>query len=418
MAPRRDLSMLCTLLFFMVWLFFPVMAGALEPAEVLVVANSAAKGSVPLAELYMQRRSIPPSNLLVLNTGIQESCSRAQYAKQIASPLRRYLTGRTIQNPDIRCLVLMAGVPLKIRSSDENRNRRMRILQQEVKRLSEQLNNKDFQKGSGTNTIKEAIGKVRSEMAALQALTDQAAVDSELALVKAESYPLEGWVPNPFFYGFRQKNFTLVGKDQVLMVSRLDGPSPETVKRVIRDSLAAEVGGLKGKAYFDARWKMPVKRPQSGYALYDYSIHQAATFIHSSALMPVVVDSTDSLFEKGQCPDAALYCGWYSLGRYVDSFAWQQGAVGYHIASSECTTLRDEKSSVWCKMMLEKGVAATIGPVYEPYVQAFPLPEVFFTFLADGYLTLAECYLLSLPYLSWQMVLVGDPLYRPFNRRQ
>lgn len=92
--------------------------------------------------------------------------------------------------------------------------------------------------------------------------------------------------------------------------------------------------------------------------------------------------------------------------------------MGYHIASSECTTLRDEKSSVWCKMMLEKGVAATIGPVYEPYVQAFPLPEVFFTFLADGYLTLAECYLLSLPYLSWQMVLVGDPLYRPFNRRQ
>jgi hypothetical protein len=29
-------------------------------------------------------------------------------------------------------------------------------------------------------------------------------------------------------------------------------------------------------------------------------------------------------------------------------------------------------------------------------------------------LSLAECYLISLPYLSWQMVLIGDPLYLPF----
>ena len=68
-------------------------------------------------------------------------------------------------------------------------------------------------------------------------------------------------------------------------------------------------------------------------------------------------------------------------------------------------------------MMLEDGVAATIGPVGEPYLQAFPVPEIFFSYLIDGYLSLAECYLLSLPYLSWQMVLVGDPLYRPFKYR-
>jgi hypothetical protein len=66
-------------------------------------------------------------------------------------------------------------------------------------------------------------------------------------------------------------------------------------------------------------------------------------------------------------------------------------------------------------MMLEKGAAAVIGPVNEPYVQAFPLPEVFFALLTEGKLTLAECYALSLPFLSWQMVLIGDPLYRPFK---
>jgi len=54
--------------------------------------------------------------------------------------------------------------------------------------------------------------------------------------------------------------------------------------------------------------------------------------------------------------------------------------------------------------------------VGEPYVQAFPPPEIFFTLLLDGSYTLVETYFLSLPSLSWQMVLVGDPLYRPFSR--
>jgi hypothetical protein len=35
--------------------------------------------------------------------------------------------------------------------------------------------------------------------------------------------------------------------------------------------------------------------------------------------------------------------------------------------------------------------------------------------LVDGRLTLAECYTASMPYWSWQMVLIGDPLYRPFK---
>jgi len=128
------------------------------------------------------------------------------------------------------------------------------------------------------------------------------------------------------------------------------------------------------------------------------------------------LEDTDKLFQPGACPQAALYCGWYSLARYVDAFDWVPGAVGYHIASSECQTLRKGSSQVWCKRMIEEGVAVTIGPVEEPFLQAFPSPEIFFGMLAEGRLTVAECYLLSVPYLSWKMVLVGDPLYRPFRR--
>ena len=131
----------------------------------------------------------------------------------------------------------------------------------------------------------------------------------------------------------------------------------------------------------------------------------------------MVINDKQELFQPGECPDAALYCGWYSLARYVDAFDWMPGAVGYHIASGECTTLKRPKSRVWCKMMLEKGVAATIGPVAEPYVQAFPVPDIFFDLIAKGELSLVDCYYRSLPYLSWKMVLIGDPLYKPFKNQ-
>ena len=160
------------------------------------------------------------------------------------------------------------------------------------------------------------------------------------------------------------------------------------------------------------------KRTTSGYAFYDQSIHNAAERVKKSGLMPVVIDQVEALFQPAACPEAALYCGWYSLAKYVDAFDWVPGAVAYHIASSECATLDQKDSQVWCKALLEDGVAATIGPVSEPYVNAFAVPEVFFGFLVDGYLTLAECYLISAPVFSWQMILVGDPLYRPFKNRK
>ena len=65
--------------------------------------------------------------------------------------------------------------------------------------------------------------------------------------------------------------------------------------------------------------------------------------------------------------------------------------------------------------MIEDGVAATIGPVYEPYLMAFPRPEQFFGLLLEGQLTLVECYYRTLPFNSWMMTLIGDPLYRPYK---
>jgi len=239
-----------------------------------------------------------------------------------------------------------------------------------------------------------------------------ASFDSELSLVKKKNYDLNMWLPNPYYIGFRGQPLD-IKRSEVLMTSRLDGSSAKIVKRIINDTIEAEKQGLKGSAYFDARWKDPGQEKKlEGYAFYDRSIHGASQLLLKEKRINVVLNDENTLFQKGQCPDAALYCGWYSLAKYIDSFKWTKGSVGYHIASSECTTLKKPHSRVWCKKMLDNGIAATIGPVGEPYVQAFPVPQIFFNFLTEGYLTLAESYIISLPYISWKMVLVGDPLYR------
>jgi len=388
---------------------------ALEPYEIVIIANKKVADSVALAQFYLKKRNIPQANLLQITLSDGEECTREEYDQKVVPTVRKYLEKKN-STSRIRCLVTMYGLPLKISGlkmtpQEKNQVKDLRIRR---KLLKDRLKKIEGQKDNHLKTVKTELKTINGQLSKLTKANQRSSFDSELALVLEENYSISGWIANPYCIGFRDKK-KLISKDNVLMVSRLDGPSVPTVKRIIQDSLKAEKNGLKGTAYFDARWGRSNKQKLSGYAFYDQSIHLAADRIRKSNLLPVVVNNSKELFQPGEAPDASLYCGWYSLANYVDAFIWQPGAVGYHIASSECVTLKKRNSRVWCKMMLEKGVAATIGPVGEPYVQSFPIPEVFFGLLIDGYLSLAECYQISLPYLSWKMVLIGDPLYRPFK---
>lgn len=357
--------------------FFPQAASALDPYEIAVIANGQERDGVKLARFYMKQRHIPKKNLLVLKTAVKEGISRHFYEDEIAGPIRGFIKDK----PTITCLVLFYGLPLRID---------WHLLPME----------NPAQKQDNLNA------RQRDPVAS---------VDSELSLLRIKNPPVHDWLENPYFVQF-QKHKVRYEKGQVLMVSRLDGPDPATVKRVIVDSLATEKKGLTGTAYFDARWPKPENdKKLSGYALYDNAIHMAAKV--SETVLPVVLNEEDDLFQEGEAPNAALYCGWYSLARYQDAFEWQQGAIAYHIASAECQTLKKKGSQVWCKRLLEDGVAATIGPVGEPYVQGFPFPQIFFGLLLDGDFSLVEAYYLSLPFISWKMVLIGDPLYQPFRAR-
>ncbi len=371
-------------------------AAALAPNQVAVVTNKMVPESLKLAKFYMAKRKIPPENLITIETTAKEQISREDYNQEIAQPVRTYLDKRY---GEIKCLVLMFGIPLKIFPPQLSFTEKseLRYLRSEMDII---------RKSGNKDKLKEQNYKIKK----LRKRDQVAAVDSEIALIRQNNYPLSGWLPNPAYIA-RQGQENYLSKERLLMVSRLDGPNSAIVKRIIIDAVNAEKTGLVGKAFFDARWPKPnAAKKLSGYALYDNSIHQAATLLKDK--MVVVLDDRPALFPAGSNLPAALYCGWYSLAKYVDAFSWQPGSVGYHIASAECTTLKRKDSQVWCKVMLEKGIAATLGPVSEPYVQAFPPPEIFFGLLTDGRYSLAETYMLSLPYLSWQMVLIGDPLYR------
>ena len=69
----------------------------------------------------------------------------------------------------------------------------------------------------------------------------------------------------------------------------------------------------------------------------------------------------------------------------------------------------------WSSALLEKGAAVTVGNVYEPFLGACHRFDIFVDRLLDGY-TVAEASWMSMPVLSWQGLVFGDPLYRPYAR--
>lgn len=251
-----------------------------------------------------------------------------------------------------------------------------------------------------------------------QKLYDQpqtiAAVDSEMTLIMAGPYQKAGWLPNPFNLSYdRLPNINHI-RARTLRVGRLDGPTPDIARRLVDDALEVEKAGLTGIFYLDARG-LTGEPAVGGYPWFDQHLLHLSEVVKQYSKMRVVLDKNSAVFPPGSCPDAALYCGWYSLAKYVPAFKWNKGAVGYHVASSEATTLKQPGSNVWCKRMLEEGVAATLGPVAEPYLFSFPLPDQFFPLLMTGKLSLLEVYFLTIPQLSWMQILIGDPLYQPFK---
>ena len=250
----------------------------------------------------------------------------------------------------------------------------------------------------------------------LDAPNSTAALDSELALLWWDYYPASSWYGNPLHYQ------TTIGSNapRTVMVMRLDAPDPLRVRQMILATLRAERDGLKGRVVLDSRG-LPAggeKGSFGGFGWYDQSIRNLAELVGRKTKLALLHDDAPEVLAAGSAQDVAVYCGWYSLRKYVPSCQFSPGAVGFHVASFELETLREEpgRDRRWVQGLIDDGVVATVGAVAEPYLASFPPADEFFPLLLTGRLTLAEAYWKTVPMTSWMLTAIGDPLYTPYRR--
>ncbi len=65
--------------------------------------------------------------------------------------------------------------------------------------------------------------------------------------------------------------------------------------------------------------------------------------------------------------------------------------------------------------LIREGVTGTAGHVAEPFLDGTIRPDILFPAYASGR-TLAEAFYLAMRYVSWQTVVIGDPLCAPFSK--
>ncbi|MCW1884305.1 TIGR03790 family protein [Luteolibacter flavescens] len=353
-----------------------------DPASVAVLYNSSSADSKALAEFYAKARNIPADHLVGLELPDSEEISRKDFDDKLRNRLIReydrrewWVRGRGADGKlvptelKIRILVCMRGVPSRV---------------------------------TGTGP---ALPPPAGEQPFTR--TTQASVDSELALLGVEGVQVEAVVNNPYF---KQEKTIAEAKLPMTLVGRIDGPTKEVCARMIKDAVEAENTGLWGMSVIDLSQMYPE------HVEGDPAMEKVAK-AHRDAGIPVIIDrNKETLPLNYPLRDTALYFGWYDWninGPFVNQpFKFKKGAVAAHLHSFSAGQLRDTTKN-WCAGLLSKGAAATLGNVYEPYLPLTHNFDIFNDRLMAGY-TLVEAAYMSVPVLSWQNVVLGDPLYRPF----
>ena len=348
----------------------------------IVVYNKNFPGADEIAAHYVSQRGISSGNRVALDCSSKETITRAEFRESIERPLRKIFTdkkwwslqtnaGRTkvIENK-MHVIVLIHGMPLKIQDTSS--------------------------------------GPRPTDAAKMQ--TDAASVDSELALLGQYNERLPGWLPNPYFR--QEKAFGDAGHTNLMLVGRVDGPNVADCRRMIEDAAEIERSGLWGYAYVDL-----AQKTKRGYKQGEGWLTNIVTQCERDGI-PTIVDANAASFPSYYPMDeAALYFGWYTRnanGPFEDpNFRLKKGAIAAHIHSFSALTLRSATAE-WTGPLVHHGAAGTLGNVYEPFLGGTTHLDLFLQRLLEGY-TLAEAAYMATPFLSWMSVVVGDPLYRPFD---
>jgi uncharacterized protein (TIGR03790 family) len=200
---------------------------------------------------------------------------------------------------------------------------------------------------------------------------------------------------------------------QIYSVWRLDGATAALAQGLVDQAIAAEQNGLSGQACLDRAYGPIASQFDAGYGAGDWSLHMAAVFA-GQAGFSVTEDQNPQEFgtpPAPDCPNAALYSGWYSLNHYNNAFTWNTGAIGFHLDSLSAADPRTGPN--WSANAIQHGITATSGAVAEPFLQGLAQPDgVFLNFLEGA--NLGDAFLRNEAWVKWMILNIGDPLYLPF----
>jgi uncharacterized protein (TIGR03790 family) len=338
--------------------------------QVLLVINGREPVSRQIGDYYRPRRSIPATNVCYLDTTPQEEVPWDVYLHKIEDPVAACLRHGSLVEK-VLYVALAMGVPLKVAGSS-----------------------------SGL-------------------ASEHASVDSELALLYGKlhgsAFGRAGAVPNPFFMKrdepFRHPRFP------IYLVARLAAYDLAEAKLMIDRSLAA---GNRGKFVID----LSNSGDQNGNGW----LRTAGILLPRDRL---VIDETPRVLYD--LHDVIGYAAWGSNDenrrRRALGFQWLPGAVAMEFVSTDARTLQrppdDWTFQGWAAKQhlfggssqslsadyIHQGATAATGNTYEPLLAGCARPDYLLPAYVDGR-TLAESYYLSIPWLSWQGVLLGDPLCR------
>jgi uncharacterized protein (TIGR03790 family) len=367
--------------------------------EVVVIYNSNLTESGALANFYARKRGVPREQVLGFKLPGGETISRADYRDDLQRPLIKQLealklwrvgsgetpgtngqsvrVARKVVESKIRYAVVCYGVPLKI------------LRDPSTHEPAEETARPEFRR-------------------------NEAGVDSELACLPLTytGYPLTGPLNHPYF---SVTNASLLNPTNgLLMVARLDGPTPSLARGLVDKAFQAEEEGLWGRAYFDLR---NISDPT--YKAGDDWIRGASQVAKQLGFETVVDENGDVWPASFPMSHVAIYAGWYRehvAGPFtLPKVEFVPGAFAYHLHSFSANSLRTTNHN-WVGPLIAKGATCSLGSVDEPYLGGTPEIGVFMgRWLYFGF-TFGEAAYACQSVLSWQTTVVGDPLYRPFGK--
>lgn len=354
---------------------------AQSAANVLLVLNEGSPVSLEVGQYYAEKRGIPSSNILRLRTRTDDEIARAVYAREIESPIAAWMA-RNSGHDRILYVVLAKGVPLRV---------------------------------SGTSGPEGNV----------------ASIDSELTLLyrKMTGTPivLGGRVANPYFLGespiSQARRFTHKDYD-IFLVTRLDGYTFDDIRGLIDRGFSPS---RNGRILLDSR--------SAAGGRGDDWLRRAAEVMRSLGMGDrVELEAGEKVLQNA---DNVL--GYYSWGSNDPAirirrfgFKFVPGAIAGMFVSSDARTFAepppdwqvgpwDDKSPRFAGSpqsmagdLIREGVTGIAGHVTEPFLEATVRPDILFPAYLAGF-NLAEAFHLAMPYLSWQTVVVGDPLCAPFR---